>query len=518
MLGLDRIRVLQRDAKILYATRAIRLFGYGLIGVLLVLYMKALGLRDDDIGGFLMLTLLGDCLVSLLVAANADVLGNRFMLRLGAMSMCLTGVLFGVFPTFVAFDEWLGKTGDTAADMESWKGWLYFILILILGTVGVISPSGTEVGPFQAIEQSLLAKFVPMEQRATLFAWYTLVGSFMTALGSLVSGMMISFLTETSLWGAVYAVSASVDERAPSFGAIQSLMNGSIPGEPAGNPGDDEHHFSKLVAYRAMVVLYGVVGFVLFLAFSRLDPNVEGRDSVVDEAVRLRHEDIAPQRNVRAANESLGEDSPLLTPCRERQPSLVPGMSLSPDLRWTVFKLCLLFVLDSFGSSMMNGSLLAYWFSQKYHVDEAYLGSLLFVSNILCGISALLAGAISQNIGLVNTMVFTHLPSNLLMMMVPFAPNLFWATTLIFLRSSISQMDVGPRTAYISSIFPSHERTGVLGLITTVRTLGAAFGPLLTGYLADKGMFDFCFIVGGGLSGLYDLLLLFSFGGRRVVE
>ncbi|KAJ3248610.1 hypothetical protein HDU78_011463 [Chytriomyces hyalinus] len=525
-LGFRRLLALPADAKILFATRAVRMFAYGLLGLLLVLYMKKLDLRDDDIGAFLMLTLLGDCAVSLLVASNADKMGRRFMLSLGAASMACTGILFAIVPTFGAFNKWFtGRSeeeSDLPADLNAVQGWIYFSILLVIGVVGVISPSGTEVGPFQAIEQSLLVKFIPFEHRATLFAWYTLFGSVMTALGSLLAGFVVSYLTERD-FSALAGTYHNISMAALTFG---SNMNRTKVYESKNQQVGDGNDglFTKLEAYRCIVFAYGLVGILLLASFRLLSKDMEVEpeipsESPIEEADDEVLEDDEPNACAtesqqprglmriasfgsifRARNASSAESSPLLGGQRNTTTSFIPGLNLSPQTRWTVLKLCMLFTLDSFGSSIMNGGMLAYWFSYRFQVDEAYLGKLLFGSNVLCGVSALLAGMISQRVGLVNTMVFTHLPSNLIMMMVPFAHNLYWATTLVFIRALISQMDVGPRTAFISSIVPANERTSVIGLITTVRTLGAAFGPFLTGFMAEQGWFDVAFLLSGGLS------------------
>ncbi|KAJ3242023.1 hypothetical protein HDU81_008895 [Chytriomyces hyalinus] len=546
-LGVPRLLALPADAKILFATRAVRMFAYGLLGLLLVLYMKKLDLRDDDIGAFLMLTLLGDCAVSLVVASSADKMGRRFMLSLGAASMACTGILFAIVPTFGAFNKWFtGRSeeeSDLPADLNAIQGWIYFSILLVIGVVGVISPSGTEVGPFQAIEQSLLVKFIPFEHRATLFAWYTLFGSVMTALGSLLAGFVVSYLTERD-FSALAGTYHNVSMAALTFGSnmnrtkVHETKNQTISKifQVGDGNGENDGLFTKLEAYRYIVFAYGLVGILLFASFRLLSKDMEVEPETASENLEEGADDEVLDDNqpnscatesqqprglaffgsiFRARNTTSAESSPLLGGQRTTTTSIIPGLNLSPQTRWTVLKLCMLFTLDSFGSSIMNGGMLAYWFSYRHQVDEAYLGKLLFGSNLLCGVSALLAGVISQRVGLVNTMVFTHLPSNLIMMMVPFAHNLYWATTLVFIRALISQMDVGPRTAFISSIVPANERTSVIGLITTVRTLGAAFGPFLTGFMAEKGWFDVAFLLSGGLSASYDLLLLFSFGGKE---
>ncbi|KAI9333463.1 major facilitator superfamily domain-containing protein [Obelidium mucronatum] len=526
---LRTLLALPNSAKALFATRSLRLFAYGSLGVLLVLYLKALGLRDDDIGYFLTITLLGDSLVSLFVTGNADSMGRKGMLCFGAVMMAITGICFAVYPTFTVFDEWFGHDGDhipdPGFDLEGWKGWVFYLGLVVIGTVGVISPSGNEVGPFVALETSILAKFVRFESRATVFAWYALIGSFSTALGSLFAGLIVSHLTESSVFASYYTAS-SIFQTPTAFLASpkrKAIVNSTLTEETTRDV-DAAELLTKIAAYRIVVAIYGIVGVALTVLFWRLSSDVE------QQAVATSIPSVLPC--VVQSPTVDDESAPLLpTPSaisfsansrdncwwKALFKRILPGLNFPRETRWTVIRLSLLFTLDSFGTSIMTGSMLAYWFSYKYGVDEAYLGEVLFVSNILAGISSLIAGHVSGRIGLVKTMVFTHLPANILMLSVPFMPNLFWATTVLFIRATISQMDVGPRQAYISSIVPSNDRTAVLGIINTLRSLGAAFGPLVTGYLAEKGLFDYAFVACGGLTILYDLLLLWSFGDSRSV-
>src|SRR5712691_5969459 len=145
------LRTLTADGWLLFGTRSARLFAYGLLSVVLVLYLSALGLTDGQIGLLLTLTLLGDTAISLWLTTKADRLGRRKMLVAGAVLMVFAGVVFAV-------------TSD-------------FWLLLLAATIGVISPSGNEVGPFLSIEQAALSQTVPGERLIEVFAWYNLVGS-----------------------------------------------------------------------------------------------------------------------------------------------------------------------------------------------------------------------------------------------------------------------------------------------------------------------------------------------------
>jgi len=162
------MRTLTADGRLLFATRIARLFAYGFLSVVLVLYLAELGLAETQIGVLLTLTLAGNTLTTLWITTNADRLGRRRMLIVGAALMLFAGILFAVTR--------------------------HFVLLVIAATIGVISPSGGEIGPFLSIEQSALTQLVPDHKRTGVFAWYNLVGSFATAIGALVAGALAQAL------------------------------------------------------------------------------------------------------------------------------------------------------------------------------------------------------------------------------------------------------------------------------------------------------------------------------------
>src|SRR5262245_31253783 len=156
------------DIRLLFTTRMVRLFAYGCVSLVLVLYLAEVGLSKARIGLLLTMTLLGDTALSLWITTSADRAGRKRMLLAGAGLMVLGGVVFAA-------------TGS-------------FWLLLLAATVGVISPSGNEVGPFLAIEQAALTQVVTAERRTLTFAWYNLAGSLATAAGSLLAGVLVQSL------------------------------------------------------------------------------------------------------------------------------------------------------------------------------------------------------------------------------------------------------------------------------------------------------------------------------------
>ena len=396
------------DIPLLFITRTIRMFGYGFLSVVLALYLAQRGLSEGEIGLLLTLTLAGDAGITLWITTSADRLGRRRMLVIGAALMILAGVIFSL-------------TGN-------------YILLVITAIIGVISPSGNEIGPFLSIEQASLSQLLADERRTQTFAWYNLLGSFATATGALVGGGLAQLL------------------------------------QAAG--------YSPLNSYRAVVLGYTLIGIILSILFLRVSQAVEAPRAV--EAVPI-------QRSF--------------------------GLHRS---RRTVFKLSSFFAIDAFAGGLVVQSMVAYWFNIKFGVQPAILGSIFFGANILAGISALSAVWIAKRIGLINTMVFTHIPSNILLILVPFMPTLPLAITILLLRFSISQMDVPTRQSYTMAVVSPDERSAAMGVTSIARSVGATLSPAITGQLlALPGLIGAPFILAGGLKIIYDLLV---WSGFRAVK
>lgn len=402
------------DTRLLFSTRVLRLFAYGFLSVILAFYLSALGLQEASIGLLFTLTLLGDTAVSLWITTHADRIGRRRMLVVGAGLMVLAAVMF--------------------ASMQ------YFYLLLLAAVIGVISPSGNEVGPFLSIEQAALSQLVVDRGRTKLFAWYNLAGSFATALGALAGG-----------------------------GLSQLLQNAG---------------YSALQSYRVVVLGYGVIGLLMMVLFLRLSPGIE-----------------------------------ITTEYQRDQPSASHSLFGLHRSQKTVLRLAALFSLDAFAGGFVIQSLMAYWFNLKFGVEPGVLGAIFFGANLLAGISALSAAWVASKIGLINTMVFTHLPSNVLLILVPFMPSLGLAITLLLLRFSISQMDVPTRQSYVMAVVAPDERSAAAGLTGVARTIGASISPVFTGlFLSSTALLGLPFVISGGLKSIYDLALYVNFRAIKPPE
>ena len=176
--------------------------------------------------------------------------------------------------------------------------------------------------------------------------------------------------------------------------------------------------------------------------------------------------------------------------------------------RRIVFTLAALFSLDAFAGGLIVQSLLALWLLERFALSVAAAGVIFFWTGVLSAFSYLVAVRIANRIGLVYTMVFTHLPSSVLLILVPFAPNLATCIGLLLLRSALSQMDVPTRSAFVMSVVPPAERAAAASVTSVPRSLASATGPLFAGYLLTLSGFGWPLVAAGVLKIVYDLLLL----------
>jgi hypothetical protein len=237
--------------------------------------------------------------------------------------------------------------------------------------------------------------------------------------------------------------------------------------------------WTDLDAYKAVLVGYGVLGLLLV-------PIVR----TVSAAVEVQPADTSIARRL--------------------------GLHRS---RGVVGRLAALFALDAFGGALVIQSLLAFWFHQRFGVPVEALGAIFFGANILAAISALAAARIAARIGLINTRVFTHLPSNVLLMVVPLMPTVELAVLVLLARFSISQMDVPARQSYTMSVVAPDERSAAAGVTGIARTTGAALSPLVAAPLfAMPAVAAVPFFLAGALEIVYDLALWTAFRTRRAPD
>ena len=183
-----------------------------------------------------------------------------------------------------------------------------------------------------------------------------------------------------------------------------------------------------------------------------------------------------------------------------------------------MYTLAALFSLDAFGGGFIVQSMLALWLFQKFQLSVAVAGTIFFWTGVLSAFSYLVAVRIANRIGLVNTMVFTHLPSSVMLVLVPFVPDLAWVIVLLLARSALSQMDVPTRSSYVMAVVPPGERAAAASITSVPRSLASAASPLIAGYLLGISSFGWPLVLAGGLKIVYDLLLLATFRTVRPPE
>lgn len=232
--------------------------------------------------------------------------------------------------------------------------------------------------------------------------------------------------------------------------------------------------FSLKQALQGMFLLYGLVGVITLAIYRKLSPRIEPKDEA-------------------------------------------PAAPLDKS-RKIVYLLTALFSLDAFAGGFVIQSLLALWLFKRFELSIAATGTIFFWAGLFSAFSYLAAARIAKRIGLVNTMVFTHLPANIFLLLVPFMPTLSSAIALLLARSALSQMDVPTRTSYVMAVVSPAERPAAASLTAVPRSLATAISPLLAGYLLNLSIFGWPLVIAGGLKIVYDLTLLRMFSRIRPPE
>jgi MFS family permease len=301
--------------------------------------------------------------------------------------------------------------------------------LLIVAFVGTLNPSAGDVSVFLPLEHARLAGAARGDARTALFARYSVIGALCAAVGALAAGLPDWLSAHTAL--------------------------------------------SRLDALRAMFVLYGLIGLIVWCLYRGVDDGDAGA-----------HTPTAP---------------------------------LGPS-RGIVVRLAALFSVDAFAGGLVINALLSLWLLQKFGLSLAEAGTFFFWSGLLSAASQLAAPHVAQRIGLLNTMVFTHIPANVCLVLAALAPSMPLALSLLFIRSALSQMDVPTRTAYVMAVVTPAERAAAAGFTAVPRSLAAALGPTLGGALFAAGWMALPLVGGGLLKIAYDLALWRSFKAHRLAD
>ncbi len=342
--------------------------------------------------------------------------------------------------------------------------------------------SGNEIGPFRAIEESTLAQLTPSEIRSDIFAWCTLIGTAGTACGTIICGWVVQKCQSLDGWTATRS-------------------------------------------YRLIFGAYAVLGMLKLVLALMLSEKCEAEHEKHErhEAMEMGaveaeglFSDGEEEEDGSAETPAQPPSKPAPLPNRQAAPqkkSIWP--QISPESLTILLQVCLLFAVDSLASGLIPASWIIYFFNRKFALTEGALGTLFFTTNLVSSLSNLVASSIAKRIGLVRTMVFTHLPSAICLALIPLPDSVALAMTILILRASTQSMDQAPRQAFLAAAVLPGERTAVMGVVNVVKTLSQSGGPVVTGWLAGRGRFWVAFVVAGGLKASYDLGMLWLFVGWK---
>lgn len=438
-IGLTTILKSQRDVYLIILLRMIRLLGFGATSLILVFFLKELNVHEQAIGFFMTLTFVGDLVTSFLLSMVADKVGRRFIMVFTSFAMTATGVIFAFVDN-------------------------YYVLSIV-AVVGILTPGGSEVGPFRSIEQSSIASLAPHNERSDIYAWYTFLGTFCAALGSVVCGALIDF---TSV----------------------------------------ELNFTLLSSYKIAFLAYAFLSLLSVLLSLLLSDKIECKDNSNKSKMPSNDNDENNETSQLLSSAAESSAREALT-VKKKKLNFLPDLDLS--VYSIVFKLSILFAVDSFASSLVSNSWQTYYIEQKFSISPSFLGSIFFTTGIVSGVMSLLGTTLTKRLGPVVTMVVTHLPASILLALVPLPRSLVITLGILIVRASTQTMDVAPKHVFLATLVPDKDRTAVFGWVNVVKTLAQVVGPTIVGGLTNRNLQYLTFIIAGSLKATYDVGILATF-------
>jgi MFS family permease len=447
--GLQSLHATGLDAVLIISARTCRMLANGAAVLILALFFDELHTSESRIGLFMSLTLAGDVILSLLLTLVADRIGRRRTLFFGAVLMLCSGTVFALFENY----------------------WL----LLTAAVVGVISATGGDLGPFRTVEESMLSELTTPETRADVLAWYTAMSSLGAAVGTDVAGRAIEWVRSERGWTLLEAYHACFWAYAFMGGLnMVSAVLLSKRSELQALP--EKTNFSEAADEEEQGA---------FLANDERNADPAG---VPQSPVNPQHSETesTPQKHSKFS-------------------------SISRETRSVMYALWFLLMVDSLADGMTPMSLTTFYVEQKFDLLKSTLGDFLSASYFLSAIGSVFAGPLSRHIGLVNTMVFTHIPSSTAVLLFPLPSNVIITFVLLLIRVGLNNMDQAPRSALIAAVVKPEERTAVMGITNMLRTLASTTGPTITGFLAGSKQFWIAFVAAGVLRLAYDVGLWVMF-------
>lgn len=356
-----------------------------------------------------------------------------------------------------------------------------FWVLLLAAVCGVISVTGADCGPFRAIEESVLSGLTSDKTRSDVLAWYVTASTLAGAVGTEVAGRVVQFVESKE--------------------------------------GGEKKAFHVLFWGYA---LFGAVACVLCLGLSKrcevagekhMSAEGKGYQRVDGQEEEVLLEPITPSTTDGFEDQAPHRAQQVLEK-KENKKSYFS--QISKPTRNIMYKLWILLAVDSLADGMTPYSLANYYLDQKFHLSKSTLGDITSASQFLCAVSSIFAGPLSKHIGLINTMVFTHLPSSIASGFIPLPSSVGWTVGLVLFKAALNSMDQAPRTAFIAAVVKPEERTGAMGITSMLRTLAMSAGPSITGLLAGNGHFWAAFVATSICRVTYDLGLWILFVNVKV--
>ncbi|KAI1191208.1 major facilitator superfamily domain-containing protein [Nemania serpens] len=337
-----------------------------------------------------------------------------------------------------------------------------FWILLFGAVIGVISITGGDFGPFRSIEESILSQLTTPSTRSDVLAWHVSTPLLGSSIGSEVSGRILHWLQSKDGW-------------------------------------------SEVNSYHALFWIYAAMGVVNLVLVLLLTDACELQQSANG------YTEIPTGEGEIGAPQGLNAPEPMDFPA-ERSSRLARAWTwfssqlaqISGPTRSVMYKLWFLLAIDSLADGMVPYSLTNYFVDTNFHPSKSTLGDVTSASYFLGALGATLAGPLAKKIGLVNTMVFTHIPSSAAVLVFPFPPYFWMVAALLLIRAALNSMDQAPRTALIAAVVKPGERTAVMGITSASRTLAAMAGPIITGLLASNEHFWVAFVAAGVCRLVYD--------------
>ena len=417
--------------------------------------------------------------LSVILSIYLAIIGfNGVQVGLILSTSLINGILFNLIASYYADKFGRRNLLIIYSLLMFFSGIIFFVTdnytaLIVAAFVGTINVTGSETSAFLSIEQAILPRTIKdLKKRNMLFAVYNMAGTLAMSAGILLSGL-------------------------PTV--IQQYVHG----------------LSLVESIKILFLIYSLLGLASILIYLRLSKDIEVASKETRSPISQEY-----GKFYNNSNNHIGKGQKLPQNNNKQRKSIgrtfketfLFSSILSPKTKDNVAKLSGLFAIDSFAGGFVIQSIVSLWFYARFGADLSTISYILSISGVITAFSFMVAARIADRIGLINTMVFTHLPANVLIIVVAFAPTLPIAAILYLIRMALSQMDVPIRQSYIVSIVKDQERMAATGITNISRNVSQVLSPSLAGYIIQSlSLFSAPFLIGGLLKVIYDIALYFSF-------